>query len=190
MDAKTGIKLSKSSMSQLMNRLNITRKKKTTLYEDSFLPINQERKEDFIKLHDPFSRDPSNIGYHSLLLSCSTDESGFDNQSRRETGRSEIKKSPKKSKKNAGKSYRNNGSRVYGKAKKHSQFTLHLIATICLDPTNPVPEWHISKITLMDQNLLSIYWIESFLIKSNLILLIDMELIKLEKQILIVEIQR
>ncbi len=85
------------------------------------------------------------MNYHSLLLSASTDESGFDNQFKKEYGRSEIRKSIKKSKKNAGKSYRNNSSRVYGKSKKHSQFTLHLIATICLDPTNPVPGWHISK---------------------------------------------
>jgi len=99
MEIKTGIKLSNPSMSRLMRKINITTKKKTTLYEDSFLPINQERKQNFIKLHNPFSKTSNNNTYHSLLLSSSTDESGFDNQLRREKGRSEIRKSIEKSKK-------------------------------------------------------------------------------------------
>jgi transposase len=46
---------------------------------------------------------------------------------------------------NSGKSYRNNRSRVYGKTKKHSEFTLHVIATIALDKKHPVQAFSISE---------------------------------------------
>lgn len=77
---KTGIALGKSQFAVLLKYLNITRKKKTFIYEDASLRINQQRREQFLKDY------VTKKGNRSLLLSCSTDESGFDNQVRRMHG--------------------------------------------------------------------------------------------------------
>ena len=141
LNKKTGICLGKSRFASLLKDLNITRKKKTFLYEDASLPINQQRREQFIKDHTPKK------GIKSLLLSSSTDENGFDNQAKRMHGWTMVRTepaSPPGSKISHGKSYRNNKSRCNGTVKKHANFRLHVIATICLDPFNPVPAFQVS----------------------------------------------
>ncbi len=80
LNKKTGICLWKSRFVPLIKDLNIIKKKKPFLYEDASLPINQQRREQFIKDHAPKK------GIKSLLFSCSTDENGFDNQARRMYG--------------------------------------------------------------------------------------------------------
>jgi hypothetical protein len=109
--------------------------------------LNQERRDTFVTTHDPKSAPQKNMEYRSLLLCSSTDESSFDDQSMREYGWTIISKNrvhQSNSIKNAGKSYRDNRSKSYGESLKHSKFKIHVIATICLDPTNFIPAFKIN----------------------------------------------
>jgi transposase len=91
--SETGINITERIIQQILKDVGFTKKKKTLLCVNAFLPINLQRTTDFVHSHDPKSTR-SSIDYRSLLLCSSTDESGFDNQAKREKGWSEIHKIP------------------------------------------------------------------------------------------------
>jgi hypothetical protein len=116
LNEKTVIRLGKSHFASLFKDLNTNRKKKTLLYEDASLPINQQRTKQFIKDHAP------KMGIKSLLLSCSTDESRFDSESIRMQGWKMVLTKPalpQDSKISHSKFYRNNKFKCYVSVKKH-----------------------------------------------------------------------
>jgi hypothetical protein len=75
---ETGIDIRR--VQQILKDLGYTKKRKTLLYEDADLPINQQRTKNFVHSHDSKSTKIQKE-YRPLLLCSSTDESGFDNQS-------------------------------------------------------------------------------------------------------------
>jgi transposase len=142
LEAKTGIKITPKQLGKWRRKLNITKKLKTTFYNEGTTPINQLRRKEFIKQHDPKVKGNK---YIPLDLCSSTDEMGKDNNTIKKRGFSKTRlKSTNHNRGLAGGSYRSDQSRVFAKQLKHSKFTLHVIATICLDPTNPVPMFKIN----------------------------------------------
>jgi transposase len=78
--SETGIDITERRIQQILKDLKFIKKRKTLLYEDADLPINQQRTKNFVHSHDTKSTKIQNE-YKPLLLCSSTDESGFDNQS-------------------------------------------------------------------------------------------------------------
>jgi transposase len=142
LEAKTGIKITPMALSNWRRKLNITKKLKTIFYNEGTTPTNQLRRKQFIKQHDPKVKGNK---YIPLVLCSSTDEMGRDNNAIKKRGFSKTRlKNTNHNRGLAGGSYRSDQSRVFAKQLKHSKFTLHVIATICLDPTNPVPAFQIN----------------------------------------------
>ena len=150
LEEKTDIKLSPNQIRLNIKSLNVTKKKYSTTYFESKSSINQSRKFFFLKDHDPKSTNKDKEHkYIPLLLTCSTDESGWDNSKNITKGYGFIRKIPpiKNSQKRicSGRSYRDNSSRIYKTNLKHSKFKLNVIATICLDYKKPVPYFEINE---------------------------------------------
>jgi len=149
MEEKTGIKVSPSDICKIEKNLNLTKKKYSTTYSESNSDVNQFRKTKYLKEHDPRStKKMKGYSYRSLLLSCATDESGWDNNIVKTYGIGMIHKNPpikiKQEKLDSGRSYRNNETRIYKTKLKHPKFKLNVIASICLDLKKPVPYYQIN----------------------------------------------
>ena len=150
LEDKTTIKISANQIRLHMVSMGVTKKKFSTQYYESKSPINQSRKKTFLAIHDSKSTKNKKDDQHiPLLLTCSTDESGWENDVNVKKGYGFIRKIPpiKKldNRKTSGRSYRDNSSRLYKINLKHSKFKLNLIATICLDFENPVPYFEINE---------------------------------------------
>jgi transposase len=53
--SETGIDITERRVKQILKDLGYTKKRKTLLYEDADLPINQQRTKNFVHSHDPKS---------------------------------------------------------------------------------------------------------------------------------------
>jgi transposase len=53
--SETGINITERIIQQILKDVGFTKKKKTLLYENGFLPINLQRTTDFVHSHDPRS---------------------------------------------------------------------------------------------------------------------------------------
>jgi len=151
LEEKTNIKISQVQLRTHLKRLNATKKNYTTTYFESKSPVNQTRKKLFLKEHDPkYGINRKDNQYIPLLLTCSTDESGWENDRNVTKGYGFIRKIPpiknSTTKKTSGRSYRDNSSRIYKTNLKHSKFKLNVIATICLDFETPVPYFEINEV--------------------------------------------
>lgn len=141
---QTGIRITSSHMVKIRKKIGISRKLKSIHYPERTLPEN-------IKLAKQFRENHCRINSPISLQHCSsTDECGFKSDIQRRYGKSQIKitreykKDRPPIRKSSGGSYYKSESKVYGVAQKHAAWKINLIATICLDPDNPVPGFEFS----------------------------------------------
>jgi transposase len=135
----TNCQLSPVQVGRIRKELGITRKKLSIHFPERFLIANVKKAEQFCIVHRRINPEIS------LQHCSSTDECGFKNDLKRTHGKSQVKSTRTRSQlsapihKTAGESYNENESRVYGINVKMPSKLVNLIATICLDPINPVP---------------------------------------------------
>lgn len=105
--------------------------------------MNRQRAITFRKNHDPKAHSGT---YHPFCLCSSTDESGWANDAIEEygLGLAYQGKPVKGARQVQGRSYNNDGSRIYIVNLKHPSVTLNMIATIQLSHTDPIAYYEIS----------------------------------------------